>query len=151
MIEAVVIPEIDHKSNLYLAAYVVVDAAVTLTEIRSFLNDGLPSYMIPSAFYTLEAIPLNMNGKPDNSRLASLGQPMEAENDFAEPTTEIERTLERIWCELLGVERVSIRDHFFEIGGDSIISMQVIAKAAEAGIKLELKSFTMINVLNKWP
>ncbi|WP_339255485.1 amino acid adenylation domain-containing protein [Paenibacillus sp. FSL P2-0136] len=141
VIEAVVIPEIDHKSNLYLAAYVVVDAAVTLTEIRSFLNDGLPSYMIPSAFYTLEAIPLNMNGKPDNSRLASLGQPMEAENDFAEPTTEIERTLERIWCELLGVERVSIRDHFFEIGGDSIISMQVIAKAAEAGIKLELKSF----------
>lgn len=148
--EAVVVPEIDHKSNLYLAAYLVVDAAVTLTEIRSFLNDRLPSYMIPAAFYTLEAIPLNTNGKPDNSRLASLGQPMEAENEFAEPSTEIERTLERIWCELLGAERISIRDHFFEIGGDSIISMQVIAKAAEAGIKLELKSFTMINVLNKW-
>ncbi|MFD1907792.1 condensation domain-containing protein [Paenibacillus rhizoplanae] len=75
---------------------------------------------------------------------------MEAENEFAEPSTEIERTLERIWCELLGAERISIRDHFFEIGGDSIISMQVIAKAAEAGIKLELKSFfTMIKCIEQ--
>jgi len=138
---AVVTADTDPKGNPYLAAYLVADEAVTLKEIRAFLNDRVPSYMIPAVFYTIDAIPLNINGKTDGHKLAALGKKMDSENDYAEPATEMEKTLAKIWNELLGLEKVSIHDNFFEIGGDSIISMQIIAKAAEAGIKIELKSF----------
>ncbi|WP_379129607.1 amino acid adenylation domain-containing protein [Paenibacillus sp. sgz500958] len=138
---AAVSTEMDSNSNPYLAAYLVLDAPVTIAEIRAFLNERVPSYMIPAVFYTADALPLNINGKVDFTKLSALGSKLEPGNEYKAPSTDIERKLEEIWSGLLGVDRVSIRDNFFEIGGDSIISMQVIAKAAEEGIKLELKSF----------
>lgn len=138
---AVVTTEVDNNGNLSLSAYLVVDKTVTISEIRAFMNDRVPAYMIPTMFYVLDSIPLNINGKVDIHKLAELGRKLESDNEYAEPSTDTERKLERIWRELLGVDRVSIHDHFFEIGGDSIISMQVIAKAADEGIRIELKSF----------
>ncbi|GAA0388923.1 amino acid adenylation domain-containing protein [Paenibacillus motobuensis] len=141
VIHAVVTVEEETSGEPSLAAYLVADERPGLAEIRDFLKERLPAYMLPSAYFTVDTIPLNVNGKVDTRQLAVMRRKLEAESHYVAPATETEKKLERIWSRLLGVERVSVKDSFFEIGGDSIISMQVIARAAEEGIKLELKSF----------
>ncbi|WP_150273105.1 non-ribosomal peptide synthetase [Paenibacillus tepidiphilus] len=139
--DSVVLAQSDANGNATLAAYLVTDSAVTIQELKAHLAETLPAYMIPASYYIVDSIPLNLSGKTDTARLAAGARKLEPGSGYAEPTTENERKLARIWSELLGLEKVSVKDPFFEIGGDSIISMQVIARAAGEGLKIELKSF----------
>ncbi|MEG4578513.1 amino acid adenylation domain-containing protein [Microcoleus sp. MON1_C5] len=139
---AVLVREGDRKR---LVAYVVPDAreqnsSVSSSELRQFLQERLPDYMLPSAFVVLEKLPLTPNGKIDRAALPAPDLTRsELEETFAAPCSSIEQQLASIWMEVLGIERVGIHDNFFELGGDSILSIQIVAKANRAGIQLTPK------------
>jgi non-ribosomal peptide synthase protein (TIGR01720 family) len=105
--------------------------------IRAFLGDRLPAHLVPSQYVLLDQLPLTVSGKVDRARLPA---PDRARPDlgveYVAPTLEVERTLARIWCEVLGVNRVGIHDNFFELGGDSILGIQIIARARSVGLTL---------------
>ncbi|MGV0106429.1 NdaA [Nostoc sp. DSM 114160] len=108
--------------------------------LRSFLKQSLPDYMIPSAFVTLEALPLTSNGKVDRRALpAPQTTRADLEKAFVAPRTLEEQVLADIWAEILGLERVGIHDNFFALGGDSIRSIQVLALAKERGLHFSVQ------------
>ncbi len=111
--------------------------AVPAAELRRFLLDKLPDYMVPAAFVLLEALPLTPNGKIDRQQLPAPDLDLTSETTFVAPRTPVEETLANIWASALGVESVGVQDNFFELGGDSILSIQIMAKAAQQNIKLK--------------
>ncbi|MGH9760645.1 MAG: condensation domain-containing protein, partial [Blastocatellia bacterium] len=124
-----------------LAAYLVCaqgEPAPSIGDVRSFLADRIPEYMIPAGFVFLDALPLTANGKLDRRALpAPAAQILQLA--FEEPRTSSEKMLAKIWEEALGVERVGINDNYFELGGDSIISIQIVSKARESGLQITPK------------
>ena len=128
----------DVPGNRRLVAYVVASSGgVQGLELRAFLGERLPEHMVPSAFVTLDALPLSPSGKLDRRALPAPEQgPVGGGAGFVEPRSELERQLARIWAGVLGVERVGVDDRFFELGGDSILALQVISRARQAGIHL---------------
>jgi amino acid adenylation domain-containing protein/non-ribosomal peptide synthase protein (TIGR01720 family) len=140
--EAVVIAREDEPGNKRLVAYVVSNREqapeiALFADLRNFLKERLPEYMIPSAFVRLLALPLTPNGKVDRQALpvADIVRP-ELEGIFVAPRTPIEATIAGIWTSVLGLEQVGIHDNFFELGGDSILSIQIVARANQAGLQL---------------
>ncbi|MEU2057650.1 non-ribosomal peptide synthetase [Streptomyces bungoensis] len=105
-------------------------------ELRDRLSGGLPDYMVPAAFVTVAELPLTANGKVDRRRLPEPDLSTAADTAYRAPHTEAERVLAGIWAELLGVERVGADDNFFVLGGDSIVSIQVVSRARTAGLAL---------------
>ncbi len=98
--------------------------------------ERLPEYMVPSVFVMLKAMPLLPNGKVNRNALPAPDRSgAESAGAFLAPRTPTEETLARIWAEVLGVDRVGINDNFLELGGDSIIGIQVVARANQAGLK----------------
>ncbi|MFC7468926.1 phosphopantetheine-binding protein [Actinomadura keratinilytica] len=89
--------------------------------------------MVPAAFVTLDALPLNASGKLDRRALPA---PAEQTTGYVAPGTPAEQTLCAIWAETLGLERVGTQDNFFSLGGDSILSIQVVSQARRAGLEL---------------
>jgi acyl carrier protein len=111
------------------------ELASTPNELSDFISKKLPEYMVPSKFVFLDSLPLTPNGKVDRKallNLASISAIPNSENDFAPPTTEIEEMLAEIWSEILGIEKVSIRDNFFALGGNSLLAIQLLTKVREA-------------------
>jgi non-ribosomal peptide synthase protein (TIGR01720 family) len=105
--------------------------------LRAWLTERLPESMLPSAIVPLDALPLTPNGKVDRKALPAPDSARpELEEELVAPRTTAERQLAAIWCEVLGVERVGVHDNFFGLGGDSILSIQVIARAQQAGLRL---------------
>jgi amino acid adenylation domain-containing protein/non-ribosomal peptide synthase protein (TIGR01720 family) len=107
-------------------------------ELRARLARSLPDYMLPSAFVTLPELPLNASGKTDRAALPAPGPTasVAADGGHTPPRTETERALCAIWAEVLGLDEVGVHDSFFELGGDSILSIQVVSRARRAGIEL---------------
>ncbi|MCP4664677.1 MAG: amino acid adenylation domain-containing protein, partial [bacterium] len=108
------------------------------SELRSFLAERLPDYMVPALFVTLDSLPLTPNGKVDRAALARRALPdrIAPEEELVPPRTLAEVTLAGIWSRVLGVERVGVNDNFFELGGDSILSIQVVSRARQEGLVL---------------
>ncbi|HEX6289408.1 MAG TPA: amino acid adenylation domain-containing protein, partial [Herpetosiphonaceae bacterium] len=107
------------------------------SELRAYLKDRLPDYMLPASFVLLDALPLTPNGKLDRHGLpAPEAARPELEALFVAPRTPEEHTLADIWTMILRLDQVGIHDNFFELGGDSIRSIQIIAKANQAGLRL---------------
>ncbi|NGO72787.1 amino acid adenylation domain-containing protein, partial [Streptomyces boncukensis] len=119
-----------------LAAYVVPHAgtAADAAELRAQLARALPEYMVPATFTELPELPLTPNAKVDRKALPDPA-PVAAEAG-GEPRTPLEETLCRVFAEVLGLERVGIRDGFFELGGDSIRSIRLVGRARELGVAL---------------
>jgi len=136
----IVIPREDTPNNKRLVAYVVSeDPDLTPLELRQFLQDKLPEYMIPSRFFILEQLPITPNGKVDRKALPAPDIELTRTEEFIAPQNKIEQTLAEIWQDVLGLQRVSVKDNFFEIGGDSIISIQIVSRAQQAGLGLTAK------------
>ncbi|HEU4453278.1 MAG TPA: amino acid adenylation domain-containing protein [Longimicrobium sp.] len=114
-------------------------AALEAADFRVFLKERLPDYMVPSAFVAVDAIPLTPNGKVDRAKLPAPAAPRVEEGAFAAPRTHAEETLARVWGEALGLERVGVNDNFFALGGDSILSIQIIVRAAREGVHVTPK------------
>jgi amino acid adenylation domain-containing protein/non-ribosomal peptide synthase protein (TIGR01720 family) len=136
--DSLVLAREDDHGNRQLVAYVVArQEKLTASELRTFLKERLPDYMVPMWFVFLSQFPLTRNGKVDrNSLPAPDRSQLDGGRDFIAPRNELEKTLAQIWSNILGVERVSVYDNFFDLGGDSILSIQIIAKASQAGLKL---------------
>jgi amino acid adenylation domain-containing protein/non-ribosomal peptide synthase protein (TIGR01720 family) len=138
--QAVVIAHQEITGQKRLVAYVVPQAPQpTIDELRQFLKQKLPNYMIPAAFMVLDSIPMTPNQKVDYRALPTPDFSRSAEDKFAAPRTLIEEKLVAIWSEVLRIENVGIHDNFFELGGDSILSIQLISKANQAGIQIAAK------------
>ncbi|MFQ5794231.1 MAG: amino acid adenylation domain-containing protein, partial [Candidatus Bipolaricaulia bacterium] len=132
--EVVVLAREDAPGNRRLVAYLVVDQepAPSTTELRRFLQQKLPEYMVPSAFVVLDALPLTPNGKVDRRALPAPDPTRpELERTFNAPRTSIEERVAGIWTELLGVEQVGVYDNFFELGGHSLLATQVISRVRD--------------------
>jgi amino acid adenylation domain-containing protein/FkbH-like protein/non-ribosomal peptide synthase protein (TIGR01720 family)/FkbM family methyltransferase len=138
---ACVIVREDNLGDKRLVAYVVHQKEVALTpkELRQFLKEKLPEYMIPSAFVILESLPLTPNGKIDRRALPAPEYGSQLSDKYVAPRTFIEDTLATIWAQVLRVKEVGIDDNFFELGGDSILSISIIARAKQAGLQLTVK------------
>jgi amino acid adenylation domain-containing protein len=146
---SVIIDQEDTSGNKRLVAYIVPQKETTPTpnELRQFLKEKLPDYMIPSAFVIMESLPLTPNGKIDRRALPETNLCGEIELNFVAPRNLEEEILAKIWSQVLRVEPVGIYDNFFELGGDSILTIQIITRARKAGLELTPKQlFTHQNI-----
>lgn len=111
--------------------------------LRSYLATHLPATLIPSAFVTLESLPLSPNGKVDRQALpAPDAQPEAVDRPYIAPETPIEHELAELWQQLLGVKRISVDDDFFALGGHSLLSMQLIARVrSQFAVSLDIRGF----------
>jgi aspartate racemase len=116
-------------ADKHLAAYVVPsrDQAPTGSQLRFYLKQKLPHYMVPSAFVLLEVMPKTPNGKVDRRAMPS---PKPADftepNEYVAPTDELEKNIVRIWCAVLTKEKIGIRDNFFDLGGHSLLAARLM-------------------------
>ncbi|WP_228489617.1 phosphopantetheine-binding protein, partial [Pseudomonas aeruginosa] len=101
--------------------------------LRKALKERLPEYMLPAHLLFLACMPLTPNGKLDRKALPKPSADQQ-QRDYQAPRSEVERQLATIWAEVLKLEQVGLADNFFEIGGDSIISLQVVSRARQLGI-----------------
>ncbi len=110
-----------------LIAYMTSSKEETITEIRSYLAARVPEYMIPSSFVQIETFPLTINGKIDKNKLSSVeGTRLESNIEYVAPTNDTEEKLVAIWEEVLGEEKVGIKDNFFALGGNSIKAIKLL-------------------------
>jgi amino acid adenylation domain-containing protein len=131
--EVVVLAREDAPGERRLVAYLVPEAGElpATQELRGFLKERLPDYMVPSAFVTLDALPLTPNRKVDRRALPAPSQ-AQAEPETAAPArTPVERKLAQIWASILKVERVGVEDNFFELGGHSLLALRCLARVRE--------------------
>jgi amino acid adenylation domain-containing protein len=139
--EAAVVVHQDHRGEMRLAAYVVSSIATSTTalELRHWLKERLPGPMVPSSFAFLKELPRSHNGKLDRSALVPLAMLSGDESlaDYVAPRTIVEEILAGITADLTGRERVSVNDDFFDMGIDSIIGIQLVSRARQAGLHLE--------------
>lgn len=126
-----------------LIAYVVTrpEAAIQVRELRDVLRNKLPEYMIPSIFLQLDALPLSANGKLDRSMLpAPTADPCPSTRPTTSPESDIEKRLAAIWCKLLHLESAGMEDDFFESGGHSLLTVELVqAIKKEFGVDLPLQ------------
>jgi amino acid adenylation domain-containing protein len=142
--ETLVVVREDVPGDKRLVAYVIPkqEPALTISELRHFLKEQLPNYMIPSAFVMLETIPLTPNGKVDYLALPApeMAQ-LELEETFVAPRTPVEKQLASIWADVLKLEQVGVYNSFFDLGGHSLLGMQVMSRLCQAfGVELPVRS-----------
>jgi hypothetical protein len=125
--EAVVIARDDGFGEQRLVAYLVAEQALTSWELREYLRELLPEYMVPSFFVLLNALPLTPNGKLDRDALPS-PQYTDLTDAYVAPRTPVEEMLCGIWSEVLKTQRVGVYDNFFDLGGHSLLATQVISR-----------------------
>ena len=128
---AVILAREDKPGDKRLVAYVVAknEHEPDIADVRSFLKEQLPDYMLPSAIVVLDSLPLTPNGKVDRKALPAPEQKdFEALQKYVAPQTETEQKLAAIWGDILGLEKVGIEDNFFELGGHSLLATQVISR-----------------------
>lgn len=111
-------------------------ARALIPELRRYLGDKLPEFMIPQAFMVLDHLPVSPNGKLDRDALPPPVRSLQDATDDNGPSTPTEHKLADIWREILGLDYVGIDTNFFELGGDSIDSIQVVSRASSVGLRL---------------
>ncbi|MBW4424871.1 MAG: amino acid adenylation domain-containing protein [Nostoc desertorum CM1-VF14] len=127
--KAIVIAQGNLYDNKHLIAYIVSKPPQeqTIIELRQFLKEKLPEYMIPKAFVILDSLPLTANGKVDHYALKAIDtQSRSIDKAFIAPRTPTESTLAKIWAEVLNVENVGIHDNFFDLGGNSLLAIRLL-------------------------
>ena len=142
--EAVITAREDIPGDTRLVAYVVPEQkpAPTGKELRSFLQQRLPEYMVSSAFVFLDELPLTPNGKLDRQ---ALPPPDGADRQFVAPRTPMEEQIANIWCEVLRLDRVGIDDDFFDLGGHSLSATEVLSRVREVfSVNLPFATFLAV-------
>ncbi|MEH2446017.1 MAG: amino acid adenylation domain-containing protein [Nostoc sp.] len=135
--EGVVIVREDTSNENNLVGYIVAetgqDSLQVISQLRRFLKQQLPDFMVPTIFMALEAMPLTPNGKVDRKALPEpdASRP-ELEANYVAPRTPIEQQIADIWMQVLNVKRVGIYDNFFELGGYSLVGIQVVSRVRQA-------------------
>ncbi|MBW4476883.1 MAG: amino acid adenylation domain-containing protein [Tolypothrix brevis GSE-NOS-MK-07-07A] len=144
IVQTVVIAYEHIPGDKRLVAYVVPNqqTTATISELRRFLKEKLPEYMIPSVFVFLEALPLTPSGKVNRSALPAPEQALqESEVTFVAPRDDLEQKLSQIWEEVLGIQPIGIMDNFFDLGGHSLLAVRLFSNIEQTfGKKLPLSS-----------
>ena len=144
--EVVVVVREEKPDDKHLVAYIVPspefhqddpNSSELVQQLRDFLKEKLPGYMIPSAIVLLEALPLSPSGKVDRRALPVPSFKNESKLGFIAPRTPAEEIVADIWSQILKQEHISIHDNFFDLGGHSLLATQVISRLREA-FKIEL-------------
>jgi thioesterase domain-containing protein len=140
--ESVVLVQEGKQGDKRLVAYIVSENKTAISELREYLRERLPEYMIPAVFIVLDAIPLTPNGKIDRRALPAPDQARpELGEGFVAPRTAVEQKVAGIWEELLDVRSIGVRDDFFSLGGHSLLAVRVMARIqASFGQHLPLAS-----------
>lgn len=137
--QAVVVAREDANGEKRLVAYVVARGELNLDDVRAYLGEQLPEYMVPAVFVPIGSIPLTRNGKIDRAALPAMDADAQPTHQYAQPEGETETILAKIWSELLSTERISRRDNFFELGGHSLLATRLVMRISqEFGANLEL-------------
>jgi acyl carrier protein len=141
---ATVIAQEQATGDIKLVAYYVPESepGPTVSQLRLFLGQKLPEYMIPSSFVKLAKPPLGATGKLDRSALpgASKSRP-ELDTIYITPATPVAEKLTEIWAVILSLDRVGINDNFFDLGGNSLLAARIVSRVNEAlGVDLSVRS-----------
>ncbi|MEP6804851.1 MAG: amino acid adenylation domain-containing protein, partial [Flavobacterium sp.] len=131
----------------FLVAYYVSDIIIDKKEIQSGLAKTLPDYMLPSYYIQLESIPVTVNGKVDRKSLPDVHETDLIKEEYIAPTTQKEEILALVWSGVLGYETISIKDSFYNLGGDSIKSILVISRLKQKGYTLKVEQILRNPVL----
>ena len=137
-VKAAVVTAIGERTHKRLVSYVVPnpDAGVLdLAELNAFLQQKLPDYMVPADVIVLDALPLSANGKVDRKALPSPDRGVDAIQETVDPHAPVDK-LARIFAGVLGVDQVGVHENFFQMGGDSIMGIQIITRANEEGLAI---------------
>ncbi|KYC42732.1 non-ribosomal peptide synthetase [Scytonema hofmannii PCC 7110] len=140
--ESVVVVREDEPGDKRLVAYAVpnTEQSPKVEELRQFLTNQLPSYMVPNAIVILESLPLTPNGKVNHRALPAPDLHSQIADKFVAPRNSTEEMLAQIWAEVLKVEQVGIHDNFFTLGGHSLLATQIISRLQDAfGTSLPLR------------
>jgi amino acid adenylation domain-containing protein len=134
-ISCVIVRE-DTPGDKRLVAYVVAQKGVTLTtsELRQFLGNKLPGYMIPSAFVILESLPLTANGKVDRHALKAPDRTSDSDR-FIEARNQLEMKLVQIWSDILKIDKIGVQDNFFDLGGHSLLATYLMTQIKQVFAK----------------
>jgi len=127
-------------------AYVVSEQELvpTLNELRSFLKENLPDYMLPATFVPMKTLPLTPNGKVDRKALpAPDSLHLQLETTYIKPRTDLEKSIATVWQKVLKVEKVGIHDNFFDLGGHSLLMVQVHSQLGQ----IFQSNFSLIELL----
>ncbi|MDR6224078.1 non-ribosomal peptide synthetase [Desmospora profundinema] len=128
----------DDQGEADLCGYVVLEESVSSSQVKTYLSQKLPPYMIPSFVLEIDQIPLTPNGKVDRDALPKPdGAKLEAE--YIPPVTEMEKTLVRLWEQVLGTKNVGVTHSFFELGGNSIKAIQLVNLLRQERIHVEVR------------
>ncbi|MEH2536065.1 amino acid adenylation domain-containing protein/non-ribosomal peptide synthase protein (TIGR01720 family) [Bradyrhizobium sp. AZCC 1588] len=138
-VERAVVVAHEDAAGKRLVAYVVAtaDGMPNAAELQHHLKRSLPDYMVPAAFVMLDQLPLTPNGKLDRKALPA--PDWQGSSDAIAPRTPTEATLAAIWRDVLKLDRISVNDNFFALGGDSIQSIQLVARANRVGLSLSAR------------
>ncbi|HGE8315897.1 TPA: amino acid adenylation domain-containing protein [Serratia marcescens] len=127
-----------------LVAWIVptadVDRSALQGQLRAYLSERLPEYMVPSAYVWLDALPLTANGKLDRRALPEPERKAVGTREYAAPQGETETTLARVWCELLEIGQIGRHDNFFELGGHSLLAVRLSSQLRQQGITLPVQA-----------
>ncbi|EPE2787741.1 amino acid adenylation domain-containing protein [Serratia marcescens] len=127
-----------------LVAWIVptadVDHSALQGQLRAYLSERLPEYMVPSAYVWLDALPLTANGKLDRRALPEPERAAVGTREYAAPQGETETTLARVWCELLEIGQIGRHDNFFELGGHSLLAVRLSSQLRQQGITLPVQA-----------
>jgi amino acid adenylation domain-containing protein len=133
------------QADRELVAYVAGPQGMDATDLRSWLADRLPTYMVPAHYVQLPELPLTTNGKVDRKRLpAAGGNGMLAATEYVAPRNQTEEKLASIWQEILAKDRIGIRDNFFDLGGHSLTAIRVLGRI-RSEFSVDIKMETVFN------
>lgn len=137
--EVSVIDREDQQGDKYLVAYFVAECQLTSSELREHLLKELPEYMVPSYIMQLDTMPLTSNDKIDRKALPEPDYSMGSSALYIAPRDDKEAILVKVWQEVLKVDRIGIRDNFFNLGGDSIKAIQILSRLNAYSLKLAMQ------------
>jgi amino acid adenylation domain-containing protein/non-ribosomal peptide synthase protein (TIGR01720 family) len=148
---AVVIARTTASGDKELVAYLVSNQAIQVQELRSSLGKSLPAYMIPGHFVQLDELPLMPNGKVDRKRLPEPeGLVLSSPVEYIAPRNQTEEKLAAIWQNILGKEKISVKDDFFALGGHSLRATRLASRIhKQFDVKIELKNLFEVTVLEE--
>ncbi|MFD9328167.1 amino acid adenylation domain-containing protein [Streptomyces sp. NPDC060065] len=151
--QAVAVVREDQPGDRRIVAYVTGERAPSVGDLRTALAERLPEHMIPAAYVVLDALPLSPNGKVDRKALPAPDRSGGTSAAYVAPGNPQEERLVALWQRVLGVDRVGVRDNFFEIGGDSMHAVRIVGLAREDGQDIPLQRlFTSqtVEALAQW-
>ncbi|MFF1904868.1 amino acid adenylation domain-containing protein [Kitasatospora sp. NPDC058218] len=146
---AAVVAVDDGRGGQRLIGYVVATGPLDDEALRRHLEERLPRYLVPAQFVGLDAMPLLPSGKTDRRALPEPPSPQRPAQSATAPSTATEQRLAGIWRDLLRCEEIGVGDNFFDLGGDSIVAIQMVSRARQAGIVLTARDLFQYQTLGK--